>query len=621
MLQRIQERVQGWIAWAIIALIGVTFTLFGASYYFGSKGASETMTVVGGSVITKGEFEIAYRRLKQQAKVLTAQLETQLKEQAMQELIYNHLVLDAANNEGFVISKEQAQAAIMSIPQFLEDGQFSEARFNQVLSANMYTHQSFFEQVTQGMLINQQRFMISATNFALPQEVNQFIALATEKRDYRYLQITPASFNDIVVTSDEQKAYYQAHKKQFMKKASVIIDYVELSMKALTDEVKLTDEKLKTYYDENQANYVTPARYKLKHILITAENEKALQTKLETVQAALKKGTDFNQVATRYSADLLSTNAELPWMTAGTMGPNFDKALVLLKKGELSQPIKTKQGIEIVVLIDKTAKATQPFDSVKEAIRHSLILEEAQKQFVQKSEELADLSYQNPESLTPTAKALGLKVQTSQSFTQKGLKEGVAHYPQVVQTAFSEEVLVHGDNSQPVQLNDDAVMVLRVKSHQKESIMPFDMVKEKVIERVTKDKQQAKMVSLGQTLLKVVESHQPVDPLLKENKLSWQTVKESTRQPSSVPEAINQYAFDIKRAENNKPVFDGKLLPALNRFVIVELDKVSPGDPAKMSEAEKTTIQEQLATNYGIRDYDLYVKSLMDSIKVDRKVN
>lgn len=621
MLQRIQERVQGWIAWMIIVLIGITFTLFGASYYIGHRGASETMTVVGSSEITKGEFDFAYRRLKQQAKVLTAALEAKLKEQAMKELIFNHLVLDAANKQGFVISKEQAQQAIISIPQFMEDGQFSEARFKQILSSNMYTPASFFDQVTQGMLINQQRFLISATNFALPQEVDQFIALATEKRDYRYLQITPTLFSDVSVSQAELDQYYTSHKKQFIKEASVVIDYVELSMKTLTDSIKLNDEQLKVYYEDNKATYTTPARYKLQHILVTGENEKALQTRLQTVEEALKKGTPFNQVATRYSADLLSPNGELPWMTAGTMGAAFDKALVTLQKEGVSQPIKTKQGYEIIKLVDKTPKAVQPFETVKDQIRHTLTLEEAQKQFVQKSEELADLSYQNPDSLAPTAKALGLTVKTSQPFTDKGLKKGIAHYPQVVQTAFSEEVLDHGDNSQPVQLNDDAMVVLRVKSHQKQTILPFDTVKEKVTKQVKQIKQAAKMASLGKTIVSALEKQQSVDALLKDNHLSWITVKQGAREASSAPEAVNQYAFELKPATNGHPVYEGQFIKAVDSFVIIQLDKIIPGDPTKLPQTEKTAIQEQLATNYGIRDYDLYVKSLMDNTKVERKIN
>jgi peptidyl-prolyl cis-trans isomerase D len=320
MLQRIGERVKGWFAWLIIIVIAITFTLFGASYYLGQKGASETMAVIGDSIITKGEFDTAYRRLKRQTKVLTQAIEIQLKDQAMKQLVFNHVVMEAAAKEGFVITKEQAQAAIMAIPQFLEEGKFSQERFQQTLSSNLFTPQSFLQEVKQGMLLNQQRFLFTASSFVLPTELDRFIQLATETRDYRYLTISPATMSDIKVTEDELKAYYKKHAQDFMKEEQVSIDYVELSMKALTASISISEPDLKAYFEDNKANYITPARYKLAHILILSTDKKQDEAKLKEVTLALKEGKPFADVAKRYSSDLLSLNAELPWMTVGTMG-------------------------------------------------------------------------------------------------------------------------------------------------------------------------------------------------------------------------------------------------------------------------------------------------------------
>jgi peptidyl-prolyl cis-trans isomerase D len=542
-----------------------------------------------------------------------------LKDQAMKELIFNHAVIQAAKKEGFVISKSQAQAAIMAIPEFMDDGKFSQALFQQTLSANLYTPQSFIQQVTKGMLINQQRFMFSASSFALAPETDRFIQLATQKRNYRYLTISPSDFASITVSDEAAKAYYDKHQDEFMRQEEVSLDYIELSMKALTDDVKIDDKTIKTYFEENRANYVIPAKYKLAHILIPFKDEKADKETLRTVEKAIKDTASFSDVVKKYSSDLLSQNGELPWMTVGTMGPSFNKAMTSLKVGEVSSPIKTKNGYEIIKLLDKTPAKEQPFDTVKDTIKKTLTLEEAQKQFVQKSEELADLSYQNPESLKPTAKALGLSIQKTPLFTKKGMPSGIGHNPQVIQTAFSDEVLKAGDNSQPIQLNDDALVVIRVSKHKPTVILPFVDVKDKARDIVKAEMQKEKMTSLGETLIKSLKAGQSIDENLKANHLTFKTVNDVLRQDPRIDTPVNQYAFNLKMQAVDTPVIAGKRLPNTNQFVIVVLTKVMLGNPAQMSEVEKQTVTEQLSSSYGVRAYDLYLQSLLKDTKVERK--
>lgn len=615
MLQRIHERVHGWFAWLIIMVIGVTFTLFGASYYIGSRGATEVKATVGESVITKGEFDIAYRRLKHQEKILTTTIEQRLKQQTMKQLIFNHVVLQAAKQEGFVVSKEQAQRAMMGIPQFYEDGKFSQERFQQALSSNLFTPESFLSQVTDGMLINQQRFMFSGSSFVLPSESKRFISLAMQKRDYRYLTINPSDFKvDLSVSESEATSYYNAHQATFMLPEKVSIEYVQLSMKGLMSTLSFSDKAIKTYYQENKSNYITPARYKLQHILVSLENK----DRLKVIDDALKKGTPFKEVATRYSIDLLSPNAELPWMTVGMLGTNVDKTLVTLKKGNVSAPIETKKGYEILKLVEKKDIKTLPFEQVKEAIQKTLLREKAQRLFVQKNDELADLSYQNPDSLTTTANTLGLKVLSTPLFTKKGLSSGLASNTAIVSTAYSPEVLTQGENSQPIQLNEDSVVVLRVKEHKVASVEPFKQAKIRVMTLLKDIKAQQKSDALGVTLLTALKEKLPVLEILKTNHLQWKKVKNITRQQSTVPVDVNELAFDVRvSSDASKPSIVGKQVNG--RFVIVDLIKTMPGDMASLSKAEQKTIREQLESNYGIRDYDVYLKSLMANANVDIK--
>lgn len=620
MLQRIHERVSGWFAWAIIILIAITFTLFGVSYYLGSKAGSQVKAEVNDAVITKEQFDLAYRRLKRQQDVITVDAEKRLKAQALQQLVMDNVILQALSTFGFHVSREQAESAILAIPQFLEDGKFSNEKFQQTLSSNLYTPQRFLKKVEQGMLINQQRFMFTASSFVLPSELDRFIKLVDQKRDYRYLSIeNDALYPLIKVTDKELNDFYQANQKAFMTKEKVSVSYVSLSMKQIRDSIKPTKNELLAFYEDNKASYVKPAKYLIAHILISvsqnadaASVEKA-QKALAKVKLALKSGKSFAEVAKLYSSDLLSPQGLLPWMTAGTLGQNFAKTLVRLKVGEVSEPIRTKDGFEIIRLVKKKDKKVLPFNTVKNELKIALVGERAQTEFAHKNEELTDLTYQNPESLEVASKQLGLTIQTTPLFTRQGLKKGIASKKAVIQAAFSSDVLNQGDNSQPIQVSEDAIVVLRKKEHLASTLQPFKVVEKEVKRKVLFNKAQALSKQLGINIAKNLnESKNPAD-MIKKYQLKWVDEKNVRRNQTTVPFSINRFVFSLP-SPKAKPIVKGK--PMANGYVVVELKGVKQGSLNSVTKDQKKLIGKQLAQTYGIKDYNTFIQGLMKKAKV-----
>ena len=98
MLQKLNERIQGVVAWVVIILVAVTFTLFGIDYYIQSRHETNAQVDVNGQPITKQAFELNYRRARQMRdpSLMTAALENQLKQQVMDEMITNNVSMQAA---------------------------------------------------------------------------------------------------------------------------------------------------------------------------------------------------------------------------------------------------------------------------------------------------------------------------------------------------------------------------------------------------------------------------------------------------------------------------------------------------------------------------------------------
>ena len=258
MLQKLNERIQGVVAWVVIILIAITFTLFGLDYYMQSRHESSAQVEVNGQPITKQALELNYRRTRQlrDPSQMTAASENQLKQQILDEMIVNNVSMQSARASGFEVGVVQANSAILSIPQFQKDGHFSTDRYQQALNGALFTPESFQKEVRQGMLLNQQRFAFVGTSFALPSEIQQFVKLYMQTRDYDYLQIPAQRFiKQSNVSDQEVDAYYQQHQKEFLSPEKVSIDYIRLSMSDIKSKIKISEAQIKRYYEENQSNY------------------------------------------------------------------------------------------------------------------------------------------------------------------------------------------------------------------------------------------------------------------------------------------------------------------------------------------------------------------------------
>jgi peptidyl-prolyl cis-trans isomerase D len=233
MLQQFNERIKGVVAWVVVVLIAFTFVMFGLDYFVQSKQSSSAVAEVNGQAIPISLFEQMYQRIRHQdTPPSSVSQDNVVKKQILEDLIINTLSLQAANKVGFYVSPNQVTSAIMHIPQFQEGGKFSSARYQQVLSASMFTPATLQREVSQGMLINQQRFAFIGGAFVLPSEVERYAALLYETRDYTFTVVPMKEFMaNIKISEADAHTYYQAHLQQFTTPERVSLNHMLLFLK------------------------------------------------------------------------------------------------------------------------------------------------------------------------------------------------------------------------------------------------------------------------------------------------------------------------------------------------------------------------------------------------------
>ncbi|MBU8563947.1 peptidylprolyl isomerase [Bacillus licheniformis] len=116
------------------------------------------------------------------------------------------------------------------------------------------------------------------------------------------------------------------------------IKYELLMQKAAKDNIKVTDDDVKEYYDGLKS------KIHLSHILVKEKKT------AEEVEKKLKKGEKFEDLAKEYSTDgTAEKGGDLGWVGKDdNMDKDFVKAAFALKTGEISGPVKSQFGYHII---------------------------------------------------------------------------------------------------------------------------------------------------------------------------------------------------------------------------------------------------------------------------------
>ena len=156
-------------------------------------------------------------------------------------------------------------------------------------------------------------------------------------------------------------------------------------------------------------------------------------------------GADFAQLAKQHSEDVGSSGngGDLGLVERGLFPPEFEQAAFTLKAGEVSKPVRTKDGYHLIKVTALKPELRKPFQEVRDAIDKELRKRPAEEQFFEMAERFRMLTFEQADSLQPAAQVLGLKVAQTDWFTRAG-GSGIAADRKVVEAAFDPELRGQG---------------------------------------------------------------------------------------------------------------------------------------------------------------------------------
>lgn len=192
------------------------------------------------------------------------------------------------------------------------------------------------------------------------------------------------AFHLFAKMAEEEKIMESEEYKTMIEKMKVEL----LSHMAATrtvENVAVTEEEEKSFYEAHKAQFVQGPQVSAKHILVDSQELAA------KVGEEIKGGKSFEDAAKEYSTcPSKERGGDLGFFSKGQMVPEFEKAAFDGELHTLIGPVKTQFGYHLIRVEDKKEGSEIPFATVQEQIHQQLIQEKQREAYDKKVAELTE---------------------------------------------------------------------------------------------------------------------------------------------------------------------------------------------------------------------------------------
>tara|TARA_B100000614_G_scaffold211604_1_gene194887 strand:- start:1538 stop:2617 length:1080 start_codon:yes stop_codon:yes gene_type:complete len=173
----------------------------------------------------------------------------------------------------------------------------------------------------------------------------------------------------------EEQGFTEAEFEQELRRQMVI---EELIRSQVYDQIEVTDEDIRGFYDDNPQYFEQPEQVAARHIILTTQDvddagREELRAQLEDIRQQIVDGADFAEMAREYSQGPSAENGgDLGTFGRGQMVPEFEQVAFSLDVGEVSDIVETQFGYHIVQVTERIPAQTQSFEDSRDRIQQFL---------------------------------------------------------------------------------------------------------------------------------------------------------------------------------------------------------------------------------------------------------
>ncbi|MCB1486959.1 MAG: SurA N-terminal domain-containing protein [Bauldia sp.] len=374
MLDALRKGAGGWVAQLFIALLVVSFAVWGVSGFF-TGFHSDTVATVGATDVSARdyarEYDLAKRRLGQQIGQAVTDQQAQLfgvPGQVLGRLVTEATLTDEADTLGLGVSGDMLANQIKDDPSFQgPTGAFDRNRFIQMINNVGMTEDQFVTQL-QKSYVRQQLASALVGEVEVPDAyMRAYHDYTSEERDIGYLVLTPALAGTIADPSEtELTTYFNEHKSDWRAPELRSVNVVRMIPADIAKAADIPDDEARKVYDSQlEARFTTPEKRQVEQIVF--------KDMAEATAAAtdLANGKTFDELIT--DRGLKPGDVDLGLITRDKI---LDEAVADaafgLEANSVSGVVEGKFGPVIVRVTTIEPAVVQSFDEVKDTIKKEL---------------------------------------------------------------------------------------------------------------------------------------------------------------------------------------------------------------------------------------------------------
>ena len=624
MLQDIREKSLGIIGKVIIGLIIAVFALFGVESIIGGFTQPPSAASVNGEEITQFQLDQNIQNLMASIGGDLNGIDSSFLESiALNQLVEETLLRQNAINKSMAISPSQIDRNILATESFQINGVFNSDLAVRTMATQGLTAPMYRQSLEQRMLMSQLASAYTGSSFITDVELERFAKLSTQTRDFRYLSVTMGTRTlGTPVRDDEITAYYNNNSEQFAEEESLIIEYVLLDKSTIFAELETDVAELRQQYELERSEFEGSSEKRASHILFEVGNANSEDVAIELAadtKSRIDAGEEFSDLAMELSIDAVSAEegGDIGF-TDGTAFPvEIEEALNLLELNEVSSPVISEFGVHLVKLTQAEDNSFPDFEEARDRIERELTNSEVERLYSERLQDLANLAFETGDLLT-IEEQLALDIRETEPTPRSG-GTGIFSNLELVNAAYSDEVLLDGNNSDVVELSDSQSAVVRALTYREASVLPLEEVEAEIAVILRTEMERNSVQELGSELVSALEENLPIDELLAENDLQWIEELEVERNSFAVNREIVNEVFSLPVPDSELNRSDITL--SNGTFVVIELTQVNEGSVDAIPEEQVTTLIESVKTDLGNNDFQAYMSSLRESSDIQISTN
>ena len=586
MLQNIRDRATGWIAYVIVIGISIPFALWGIDQYF--TGGNIIVAEVNDTKISAERLNGEYQdRLREMQSIISkdqdeAELQKKIiKRTVLDELIDSVIVREFVNENKFQISEQSLIKDIRNNKIFYSNNKFNSKIYKALLD-RQGIKTTDYERIRKSELKTLQFYNnIVQSSFIPSQNIKLLKRLKYQTRNFKILSL---SYNDFindkqVFSEDQKKDFFVKYKNIFALPEKININYIIFEKDKLKESIKIGDKDLLNFYNENKFKYVIPEKRNVSQIFLSNKKSSTEENKAKIVEISEKLASNlsFSDLAEEYSNDELSKDngGNIGWITRKDLNSELSNSIFSITNiGDTSKILETEQGFYLYKLIDIKDSKIKKFNDIKNDLRKDYKNIQISRKYEILYEDLANLLFENPNSLDKVEQYLSVKKISTGLLTLPQIKSQhkIFSDPKVLAVLSSPTVSNDNLNSEPIEIMDKIIM-FRVSEKSKKEYKKYKEVEKEILSLLKTEKSIENMKNSIEEIEEKVRKGKPLSEIEKMVSKKFTSYNLIERDDDSIPPSILDKVFSLNLKNNVTSIESGT-----GNYELIFLDSINSGE-------------------------------------------